>query len=412
MDEIERYINDLQLEKKSLLVACSGGMDSVVLVHLLKKFKLNLEIIHINYQLRGKDSFKDEQLVRDLAQQLELELTVVLCPTELTKGKGINLQQAARDFRFQQFKKWTEKSENHWVVLGHHADDQIETFFLKILRDSGLNGLGGMRELTNQILRPLLPFTKLQLKEYALKNSIHWREDKSNSTNHYLRNWIRNDFLPKTDKNQPELKEAVKTIMRVFLHEKLALLDKLKGTIAVIQNSNELDIKWFTELNPTEQHVFLQEMGWSACTKYMIENALHLEQSKTVIIEQSTWYKTKKNTLKKTGTALEATHKLHFTHIEISEMKFDNNVCYIPLNSDLSKIWLTTADQQMTMHPKGLKGKQKIWKILKEAGIPAQERASQPIIMFENEVLWVPGIKRSSLLLTEKEPIIYAISLI
>jgi tRNA(Ile)-lysidine synthase len=181
-----------------ILVAVSGGLDSVVLLNLLKKYDTNdLAIVHCNFQLRGKDSDDDEKFVKNLAKFYELPIFCKRFDTisEQKKSKQ-SIQMVARNLRYHYFSNLLKKEKYDYIAVAHHADDQIETFFINLLRGSGVKGLRGMLSKREQIIRPLLKNSKQDLENYATKNNLEYREDKSNSDDYYLRNNIRHHLIP------------------------------------------------------------------------------------------------------------------------------------------------------------------------------------------------------------------------
>ena len=177
-------------------IACSGGVDSVVLVHLFSILKKSFGILHCNFQLRGEDSDKDEDFVKSLAKDLNVPILCKRFDTSLYRAKNkVNTQLAARELRYTWFSDIITETTAK-ICLAHHKDDQIETFLLQLRRGGKVKGLSGMPLVKNDFIRPLLNFTKSELVELAKKNSWKWREDISNQSNDYKRNLYRNGLLP------------------------------------------------------------------------------------------------------------------------------------------------------------------------------------------------------------------------
>jgi len=181
-----------------ILVAVSGGLDSVVLLALLKKYAINdLAIVHCNFQLRGKDSDDDEAFVKRLAKSYGLPIFSKRFDTKSEQKKAKqSTQMIARNLRYAYFSEILHTENYDYVAVAHHADDQIETFFINLLRGSGVKGLRGMLPKREQIIRPLLKFSRQDLETFAKKNNLEYREDTTNSDDCYLRNNIRHNLLP------------------------------------------------------------------------------------------------------------------------------------------------------------------------------------------------------------------------
>lgn len=184
---------------EGIVVGISAGVDSVVLSRLLREAGFSLVLCHVNYQLRGAESENDEAFVRSLAEELEVPLNVkrVDLPNE-----G-NRQQVARDARYEFFRETAKASNCNFVAVAHHRDDQAETVLLNLFRGSGAQGLAGMsalrpllRESSIQLIRPFLHWSREEIESAANNRGWAWREDLSNLSSNYRRNWIRNEVLP------------------------------------------------------------------------------------------------------------------------------------------------------------------------------------------------------------------------
>ena len=181
-----------------LLLAISGGVDSVVLAHLLKMGDYHFELAHCNFQLRGKESILDEKFCRALADSFHVPFHCTSFEVEpYAKAHKLSTQMAARNLRYQWFDSLVKKHSIDFVLTAHHANDSIETFFINLSRGTGINGLKGIPEKNGHLARPLLCFTKKEIEGFAKKEKLKFRLDKSNLENKYERNFIRNEILPR-----------------------------------------------------------------------------------------------------------------------------------------------------------------------------------------------------------------------
>ena len=200
------------LAKSKLLVAISAGIDSVVLTHILNALNYQVALAHVNYQLRGIDSDKDEAFVKDFASDLQLPVFVHKIDTETyAVDKKVSIQMAARKIRYEWFAKLIQEKDYDFVVTAHHLDDVIETFFINLNRSSGLDGFTGIPQRNGQVIRPLLSFSREDLVAYATQNELNWREDASNATTKYLRNSIRHNLIPVLTAINPEFRKSFAT---------------------------------------------------------------------------------------------------------------------------------------------------------------------------------------------------------
>jgi tRNA(Ile)-lysidine synthase len=222
----DKQFPDINLHKTHFIVAVSGGVDSVVLTHLLHALNATSTIAHVNFQLRGAESVRDENFVRDFAAQLKLPVEVHACETaKYAETYKMGIQQAAREIRYAWFGALTEKliqqakeniaqSNPKSVILltAHHADDQVETVLMQLFRGTGIHGLTGIPARRIDVLnmaRPLLIFSKAEIKTYALANGLSYVEDSSNEKNDYTRNLIRNQLLPQVSTIYPMVHDNI-----------------------------------------------------------------------------------------------------------------------------------------------------------------------------------------------------------
>jgi tRNA(Ile)-lysidine synthase len=187
----------------TILVAVSGGVDSMVLAHLLLKQGCSIQLAHMNFQLRGAESERDEIFVKEWANTNQIPLHVNKTnATDYANTHSVSIQEAARNLRYGWFRDLqTELSNNQkkvWLATAHHADDNIETVLLHLFRGTGLEGLAGIQPLRKKeaLIRPLLSISKSDLQSYATANGIFFVEDSSNAHNHYTRNQVRNQLMP------------------------------------------------------------------------------------------------------------------------------------------------------------------------------------------------------------------------
>lgn len=183
-------------DTQSYLLAISGGVDSMVLAFLFKGLRLNFQIAHINYKLRGEDSDLDQKTVQSFCEKNHIRFHLYEVSEKDNKPEN-SIQLWAREIRYCFFRKVQEQENLEFLVTAHHLNDQLETFIINLSKASGISGLSGIPTHKNNTIRPLLNFSKKEIYEYAEKNKIDFREDLSNKKSDYLRNKIRNEIVPK-----------------------------------------------------------------------------------------------------------------------------------------------------------------------------------------------------------------------
>ena len=198
-----------QIFGAKLLVAISGGVDSVVLTHLCRESDLDISLAHCNFHLREEESEGDENFVLELGDALELEVYVEHFDTQLySEEKKISIQMAARELRYQWFEELRDSLGFDYVLTAHHADDDLETFLINLVRGTGLEGLTGIPKRNEFLIRPLLPFSRENIESFARNHQLSWREDSSNASSKYLRNKLRHDVIPVLRELNPQLLES------------------------------------------------------------------------------------------------------------------------------------------------------------------------------------------------------------
>jgi tRNA(Ile)-lysidine synthase len=224
LQRVENNIQDRRLLERgqAVLMAVSGGLDSMALLRLLHtlsaRHRWKLAVAHLNHQLRGRSSSADERLVRKTAAVMGLPVVVERADVRrFAENSKLSIEMAARKLRHEFFARAAKKRGIRVMALAHHADDQVELFFLRLLRGAGGEGLAGMKWRSPSpvngkitLVRPLLGVTKAELREFARENKIRFREDATNALLAAPRNRIRNELLPLLRKKyQPGLAKTV-----------------------------------------------------------------------------------------------------------------------------------------------------------------------------------------------------------
>jgi tRNA(Ile)-lysidine synthase len=295
LDQFQVYINRYNLiaEGDKLILALSGGVDSMVLAGLLLKSKVEFVVAHCNFHLRGEESDGDEKFVRDYCENNDVQCFVKHFDTEkYASENGISIEMAARDLRYAWFEELRQQLGFDKIAVAHHADDQAETFFINLLRGAGLNGLKGMKPQNGVIIRPLLWASREQIHQYALENQIQWREDHTNAESVYLRNKIRNQLLPVFDELHPEARQGLykslehlaseNELYRELLNEKLLHVVEQEGDILKLPYSAfrihhsafQILFEWLRQFNfNTDQcHFIFEAMKTGIGNKYFSSN--------------------------------------------------------------------------------------------------------------------------------------------
>ncbi len=211
-ERFEQYIrrHDLVGHEDRILLAVSGGVDSMVMLHLFIKCRYPVGVAHVNFGLRGKDSDQDESFVRDYCKKHDVPFFSRRFDTKnYAESQKLSLQMAARELRYNWFNDLLQKGDYHWLATAHHLNDNVETILLRLANGSGLDQLTGIPRKNDRIVRPLLFASRDEIVAFARAENIVWREDASNLTTHYQRNFVRHELIPKLREINPSLESAI-----------------------------------------------------------------------------------------------------------------------------------------------------------------------------------------------------------
>jgi tRNA(Ile)-lysidine synthase len=230
-DAFNKYVTKGKLFSKNdkILAAISGGVDSVVMLHLLVDSGYKAAVGHCNFGLRGKESDGDEKFVRALAVRMNIPFyTVCFDTNKIAKQKGISVQMAARDLRYEWLEKTRKEKNYNFIAIAHHADDSIETFLINLIRGTGIAGLHGIKSKSGNVVRPLLFASRKNIEDFAKDHKIKYREDSSNKTDKYLRNKIRHQLIPLMKEMNPAVPEAINTLVERLGEAEKIIVDAAK----------------------------------------------------------------------------------------------------------------------------------------------------------------------------------------
>jgi tRNA(Ile)-lysidine synthase len=193
-----------------ILLAVSGGIDSSVMMHLFQRSSIVCAIAHCNFQLRGDESNDDEIFIRERAASLNLQIFITRFETSAYAAENhLSIQMAARELRYNWFEKLAEAHQFDYIAVAHNHDDALETFFINLGRGTGINGLTGMPLVSGNVIRPLLFASRAEIEQYANEQDISFREDSSNASDKYLRNYTRHKIIPVLQEAFPHFKKSL-----------------------------------------------------------------------------------------------------------------------------------------------------------------------------------------------------------
>jgi len=412
------FLNNIEKNFSSLLnnkfiVAVSGGVDSIVLLHLCRNLKLNFVVAHCNFKLRGKESDDDELFVKNLAAKYKISFYSNSFNTkELSNSSNKSVQMIARDLRYSWFNKLSKELGIDYIITAHHIDDSIETFLINLSRGAGINGLLGIPEVNNKINRPLLAFTKDQLKSYALENKILFREDSSNKKKDYLRNQIRLEVIPKLKKINPYLLESFPKTIKKLEQSKSIIADRIAKVLSEVsfKKGEELffEIESIKNLSNIEAYVYEIFKQYNFTQWDDIVDLLDSQTGKEVVSKTHRLLKNREYLILTKKVGLQEISKLINSSKE--EIKISAGTIIFSKADKIDKknpysIFLDSKKLKFPLkvrnvvsgdyfYPFGMDGKKKVSKYLKDQKISKYDKEKTLILeTSKNEIVWLIGMR-------------------
>jgi len=267
-----KYLSELVSGNKtpSFLLAVSGGLDSVVMAELFRLAGHKFGIAHCNFQLRGVESDGDEKFVKELASKFGSPFFCKRFETEkFCMENKLSVQMGARQLRYEWFEQLRMENDFNYIVTAHQADDVIETFFINLLRGTGISGLRGIKAKHGNTIRPLLKFYRKEIEEFAITSKLKWRDDSSNDSDKYERNKIRHHVLPLLEEINHGAKESITTTIENLKKTELLLNDNLDRIVREFVNVEGeriiISFTFFDECNLPVIYLYeiINEMGFN-----------------------------------------------------------------------------------------------------------------------------------------------------
>ena len=397
------------LKDKKLLLAISGGMDSMVLVHLFQKLNLNFALAHCNFQLRGAESDGDENFVAAYAKLNNIACFITKFDTSnYSKENKLSTQVAARNLRYNWFNEILEQEKFDYIVTAHHADDVAETFMINLSRGTGLDGLTGIPSQNGNIIRPMLPFSRKEIENYVLENKLKWREDSSNASDKYLRNKIRHHIIPVFKEINESFLQSFQNTLEHLNQEQSLINDAVQMVYekVVSEENQQLKINISALLHYKNHKAYLYQWlnkyGFSAWND--VYNLIEAQSGKQILSEKYILLKDRDFLIlsKKEKTNFEEivihsiTEKPNFplkltlcNQSDISnQMK---NVIFVDENKIQFPLTIRKWKEGDYFYPTGMQGKKKVSKYFKDEKFTLFQKQDAWILESNNQIVWIIG---------------------
>lgn len=403
-----------------ILIACSGGLDSVVLTHLMKNLNFEIALAHCNFSLRGKESDGDEMFVIGLAKSLEVPVFAETFDTKkFASEHKISTQMAARNLRYAWFEEIMNNFKFDYLLTAHHLDDDWETFFINLSRGTGLAGLIGIPKKNNKIIRPLLSFSRDEILQYAAHNNLKWREDSSNKKTDYLRNKLRLEILPQfKETNEALLKNFQRTQKNIQASQNLIedyMVLVYNSVVTKAANSYKINIQKIKELPHTDALLYelLNNFGFTEWDDVL--NLLDAQTGKQVFSNTHRLLKNREElVLMEIDTEKRSEEILIYEeeitspiNLKIEPSKYigetEKNLIYVASEKLNFPLKLRKWKSGDTFQPFGMEGKKKLSKFFKDEKIPLNEKEKIWLLLNDEKIVWVIGYRMDeSFKVTEK----------
>ena len=409
-EHIESQFPDLQ--KQKFLLACSGGLDSVVLTHLCHEAKLDFALAHCNFNLRGTESNEDETFVQNLAKNLNRELFLTHFDTvSYASDTKVSIEMAARELRYAWFAEIMKENRLETLVTAHHADDNLETFIINLSRGTGIEGLRGIPSKTSVITRPLFPFSRNQIKAFAKKEALKWREDSTNQETVHLRNKIRHEVVPRLKELHPTFLENFKMTQSYLSDSSQMLSDYvalLKSDLFEIEDDFiRIPIEKIQRLQPQKTYLYalLNEYGFKAWDD--INDLLTSVSGKEVrslthrlvrdrgylLLEELKVKEELQFLIRRESSEIVKPLKLMISEVDAIR-ETSENILYLDKSALKYPLVVRNWKKGDYFYPFGMVGKKKLSKYFKDEKIDIISKEKQWLLCSGDEIVWVIG-KRS-----------------
>ena len=414
--KVEAYIakHNLLNSNHRVLVGISGGRDSVSLAIILKQLGYKIALAHCNFSLRADESDADEQFVLDFAKKQNLEVFNICFDTQdYADKKGISIQMAARELRYNWFEKIRTEKNYDCIAIGHNRDDIIETFFINMIRGTGLDGLSGIKPKNNTIIRPLLDISRDSIDQFIQKNKLAYREDSSNASTKYIRNKLRHHIIPE-----------FQSISKGFEKTMIDNIDRIKQSNTIYKNEIEfkksklfielsdktkINIERLKQLDPLQTYLyeFLKPYGFSLSTVKDIILTLDAESGKQffskthqiikdreeLILNQITKTEQKEIFFGKETTEITVPIALSVKIVENKNFNIpkSNRVAVLDLEKLSFPLLIRNWKHGDFFMPLGMNRMKKLSDFFIDAKLSIAEKEESYLIQSKNDIVWLVG---------------------
>ena len=417
---VQTYIEKHQLLSTDgkVIVALSGGADSMVLLHLLVMLGYDCVAAHCNFHLRGEESDNDETFVRQMCRSMNIPLFVTDFDTaQYAKEQHISIEMAARDLRYDWFYRLLDEQQAQAIAIAHHADDNIETLLMNLVRGTGLRGLTGIPCRNEKVVRPLLCCTRAEIELYIAENNLRYVTDSTNAKTDYRRNKFRNIVIPLLEEINPAIRQTLYDSLERFegsfkiyeqairrIEQKILTRENDKVTIDIPLLKQQADIA-------TVLYEVLQPYGFNAAIVKQIVDNLDSESGKQFFSEHYRLTKDRTTLIvdKVTPDKMPASFSISATDTEIEHpfritIKRQAITADFAFSTDKNRVHIDASKLQFPLElrlwkagdiffPLGMKQQKKLSDFFTDIKLNRPEKERTWLLLSGSEVVWVVGLR-------------------
>lgn len=397
----------LWTRQDQLLLAVSGGCDSMVLLHLCSFLHNKIAVAHCNFGLRNYDADADEQLVKEMCERLEIPCHTIRVNTiEYAQEKNLSIEMAARNLRYDFFQQLCKDNGYMKILTAHHANDNAETLLLNLIKGTGVRGLTGIPRQRDNIVRPLLSFTRKELENYAKQNNIEYRTDATNKESIYQRNKLRNEVLPLLETINPAVVQTLCENAHRFRDLRQLYEETIASRLEVLVQGTSIKIDELQKEKyiGTILYEWLYPLGFPAVVAdEMAETLKHTEEkifyapSFRLIKSRGYLHLVKKNTTDNQVFFVNELGIKEPINLEIKkigrteQLLEEKHIAYLDAEKLVFPLELRHWKQGDHFKPLGLKGSKKISKFFKDLRYNTLQKEQAWLLCSEGRIVWVVG---------------------
>ena len=412
LSKLQNHINENLpiLKEKKLLLATSGGIDSMVLLHLCHQMKLDVRVAHCNFQLRGDESDKDEEFVKMQCEMLNVLLYVNHFDTKkFAEKEKLSIQVVARNLRYEWFNSLLINNNYDYILTAHHLDDSLETFLINFTRGSGLDGLTGIPQQNGNVIRPLLPFSRNEIETFAKENNIQWREDSSNASDKYLRNKLRHDVIPVLKELNPSLLDSFENTISNLQQSQTLVEDAsrivYRKVVTDINFQKRINLPELMQLTNYYAYLYqwLEPFGFSdwdsindlatAQSGKQIHSqnyTLLKDRNELIVFPKQKSGESSKFLIDKDQKDVKFPLKLSFCNVGDISVQPTNTI-FVDEDKLLFPLEIRKWQEGDSFYPFGMNGSKKLSKYFKDEKFSLLDKSNTWLLCADNQIVWVVG---------------------